>query len=128
MELKHLLRVGLLITSNRVLWYSTPIIVSVLTFLTFTKIAGNELTASIAFTSLALFNMLRMPLQLFPNTIVQLLDTWVSYTRIRSFLSEPELEDRSVNSSIHVGFSNASFSWDHHQESSNQGMLVSILT
>ncbi|KAI8923360.1 P-loop containing nucleoside triphosphate hydrolase protein [Entophlyctis helioformis] len=98
-ELSKMFIAFLLGSLNRVFWYSTPIIVSISTFLAYTKIAERDLTASVAFTSLALFNLIRMPLQVLPDTIVQLMDAWVSFTRVRDFLGEPELDD--IDSSSH---------------------------
>jgi ATP-binding cassette subfamily C (CFTR/MRP) protein 10 len=46
-------------------WATTPILMSVLTFITYAQL-GNTLTASKVFTSLALFNMLINPLNAFP--------------------------------------------------------------
>ncbi|KAJ3186178.1 hypothetical protein HDU85_007618 [Gaertneriomyces sp. JEL0708] len=78
--------------SSRLVWYSAPILVSVLTFMTFTRIAGRELTAEAAFTGLALFNALRSPLQVFPDMIVRVSESMVSLRRIEKFLAEEDLE------------------------------------
>ncbi|KAL2914170.1 Transporter of the ATP-binding cassette (ABC) [Polyrhizophydium stewartii] len=102
-EINNSIRAFLYGTSNRVLWYSTPIVVSITTFLSYTKIAGMDLSASLAFTSLALFNMIRLPLQMLPDAIIQLLDAWVSFTRIRDFLEEPELDHLPADSMVEVG-------------------------
>ncbi|KAJ3070115.1 hypothetical protein HK102_006758, partial [Quaeritorhiza haematococci] len=138
-ELGALRRAMLFAIVNRVCWYSTPIVVSVVTFASYTKLAGRELTATVAFTSLALFNLLRVPLQLFPDTVIQLLDAWVSIKRIRKFLGEEELEgyedeyEGGANGGTGtrasttaagsegvpvVGFRNATFEW-HTKDSSS---------
>jgi ATP-binding cassette subfamily C (CFTR/MRP) protein 10 len=66
-------------------WASTPILMSVLTFITYVLL-GNKLTPSKVFTSLALFNMLISPLNAFPWVINGLVQAWVSLKRVQSFL------------------------------------------
>ncbi|KAJ3295827.1 hypothetical protein HDU76_006793, partial [Blyttiomyces sp. JEL0837] len=103
-------------SASRLLWISAPIFTTLVTFALYTKVAGRDLDAATAFTSLALFNLLRGPLQLFPDTIVQLLDCWNSFSRVHSFLDEDELEDykkvfthNPTNTTL--GFTAASFEW-----------------
>jgi ABC-type multidrug transport system fused ATPase/permease subunit len=92
-ELYALFLVIFLSSLNRVLWYSAPIVTTFVTLGSYTKLFGNELDATTAFTALSLFNLLRGPLQAFPDTVVQLLDVWVSFKRVRDFLGEEELEE-----------------------------------
>ncbi|KAJ3412857.1 hypothetical protein HDV05_008793 [Chytridiales sp. JEL 0842] len=91
-ELKHLFTVVFQASLNRVLWYSAPILTTGITLGTYTKIFHHTLDATTAFTALSLFGLLRGPLQQLPDTIVQLLDVWVSFKRVQSFLAEGELE------------------------------------
>ena len=67
-------------------WASTPILMSVLTFITYVWF-GNKLTPSKVFTSLALFNMLIGPLNAFPWVINGLVQAWVSIGRVQNFLN-----------------------------------------
>jgi len=53
-----------------VLWSVVPTLVSISTFAVYT-LMGNTLTAADAFTSLALFNLLRFPLAMLPSAIAQ---------------------------------------------------------
>ncbi|KAJ3302539.1 hypothetical protein HDU76_005505, partial [Blyttiomyces sp. JEL0837] len=62
-EIMQFAKAIMLALLNRVLWYSAPILTTFVTFAAFTKLAGRDLDASAAFTSLALFNLLRGPLQ-----------------------------------------------------------------
>lgn len=94
--------------------------------MTYTKIAGHDLDATTAFTSLALFNALRMPLIIFPNLMVQCYSTKVSLSRIKSFLRQEDLEGWENNKvkewpvGAPVGFTNAWFTW--HDETSTVKM------
>jgi hypothetical protein len=56
--------------ASRVLWSVVPTLVSISTFAVYT-LMGNTLTAADAFTSLALFNLLRFPLAMLPSAIAQ---------------------------------------------------------
>ncbi|KAI8802118.1 hypothetical protein BJ742DRAFT_873513 [Cladochytrium replicatum] len=94
-ELNMLITARYISTATRIFWVCAPIIVSFVTFFTFTKLAGGELTATTAFTALSLFALLREPLQAFPETLVQLIDAWVSFKRIITYLDEPDLDKYS---------------------------------
>ncbi|KAJ1562057.1 hypothetical protein HK405_000253, partial [Cladochytrium tenue] len=119
-ELHNLFVATLMANMTRVLWFSAPILTTLVTLATYTVVAGKELDAAVAFTALALFNMLRGPMQAFPDTMVALLDTWVSFQRIENFLKEEEMEEftnndgnlvSGFNPNIVLGFEHASFNW-----------------
>lgn len=74
------------------IWSSAPILVSLISFFTFVY-QGNQLTVSIAFTSIALFGMIRQPLGVIPAWIVQILQTGVALKRIETYLEEDEVDD-----------------------------------
>lgn len=63
-----------------VLWNVTPLLVTMLTFGIYVGM-GKELTASVAFSSLALFNVMRFPLNIFPMLIAQLVEAKISVKR-----------------------------------------------
>ncbi|KAJ3128107.1 hypothetical protein HK098_005161 [Nowakowskiella sp. JEL0407] len=90
LELSALQRSILFSAFSKVYWYTCPVLVSFFTFVTFTKLAGGELTANIAFTSLALFNLLRVPLQGVPDNTNTIINVWIAYKRIERFLEEDE--------------------------------------
>ncbi|KAG6904524.1 hypothetical protein DXG01_009274, partial [Tephrocybe rancida] len=91
---------------------------------------GNELTISTAFTAIALFNMVRAPLNVIPTWIVQILQTGVALNRIAVYLDEdkvseqvsslkkdaaqPTTEAPSVNNADEegLGIKNGSFKWN----------------
>ncbi|KAJ1566910.1 hypothetical protein HK405_007953, partial [Cladochytrium tenue] len=119
-ELKNMFDAFFAASMTRVLWFSAPILTTLVTLASYTVVAGKELDPTIAFTSLALFNLLRGPMQMFPDTLVSLLDTWVSFQRIDNFLKEDELEEftnsssnmiKGFNPSTRLGFESASFRW-----------------
>ena len=67
-------------------WAVTPTFVALFTFMSF-SLLGHELTASIAFTSVALFNVLRFPLNMLPFLISNLVDANISLNRISNYLN-----------------------------------------
>ncbi|CAG8704303.1 27994_t:CDS:2, partial [Dentiscutata erythropus] len=67
-----------------------PVFASILAFITF-SLTGGELTAGIVFSSLALFNILRLPLMFIPMVIASVTDAYVSMNRINEFLQSDEL-------------------------------------
>jgi len=71
----------------QLLWSCAPVLVSITSFLVFV-LQANKLTVSIAFTAIALFNMVRLPLSIIPTWIVQ---TKVALDRIATYLDEDEV-------------------------------------
>ncbi|GJJ10347.1 hypothetical protein Clacol_004573 [Clathrus columnatus] len=115
------------------LWSSVPIFVSVVSFLAYV-LTGHELSIPVAFTSIALFNMLRCaqlylraPLNVIPTWIVQILQTKVSLDRIAVYLDEDEVSDEmsalkhgpvdpSLPDDDRLGILNGSFKWNEVAE------------
>ncbi|CAB3994460.1 multidrug resistance-associated 7-like [Paramuricea clavata] len=102
-------------------WATTPVLISILTFCTFVLL-GNTLTAAKVFTSIALFNMLIFPLNVFPWVLNGLIEAWVSLNRVNRFLILEELdwqefysssiEDGDKDSGAMVVIENGDFTWN----------------
>lgn len=93
---------------------SLPIFASMLSFITYT-LTDNGLQASTVFSSLALFNGLRMPLNLLPLVIGQVTDAWNSLKRIQEYLLLEEQTDEAVfdyEAKNAVELRNAEFTWE----------------
>ncbi|KAF7321090.1 ABC bile acid [Mycena chlorophos] len=104
------------------LWNITPVLISVVSFCTYVML-GNALTVSKAFTAIALFAMIRQPLNGIPSLIVQISQTKLSIDRIGAYLAEPEVSEQSSTlkkkpsnprreGDSRLGFENASFRWN----------------
>ncbi|KAG5653253.1 hypothetical protein H0H81_001510 [Sphagnurus paluster] len=118
-----------------VLWTCAPILVSVISFFVYVA-QGNQLTIPVAFTSIALFNMIRAPLNVIPAWIVQILQTGVALKRIAVYLDEDEVdaqvsslkrddtasrppqEDDSFEQGL--GIQSASFKWNEVEEAKDK--------
>ncbi|CAG8497624.1 4034_t:CDS:10 [Ambispora leptoticha] len=112
------------------IWMALPLAIMVSVFLTYTRILGNDLSAAIAFTSLALFNNLRHAIDDIPAMVVSLIQARVSVNRIEKFLKEPEVSRLSVRpESIDdpvIGFRDASFQWPVGNEPSDDNSNVDV--
>ena len=73
--------------------HGAPLLVTLVAFVLYPSLQGEPLTAGKAFTSLALFDILSIPLHLFPLMINILVNAVISTQRILKFLLSPEVED-----------------------------------
>ncbi|CAG8789867.1 27695_t:CDS:2, partial [Racocetra persica] len=114
------------------LWTTVPLLAMLSVFFTYTKLLGNELTAAVAFTALALFNNLGNALAEMPFMITSIIQAQVSISRIEKFLNEPELNRKNPIPSIndpYIGFKNATFRWPDGEDSiDNSSVSVDLNT
>lgn len=93
---------------------SLPIFASMLSFITY-SLSEHPLNPAPIFSSLALFNTLRIPLSLLPLVIGQTIDAWASMGRIQDFLLAEEQADSFVwdmESKNAVCMDHADFTWE----------------
>ena len=93
---------------------SLPIFASMLSFITY-SLSNHGLAPAQVFSSLALFNSLRMPLNLLPLVIGQVTDAWSSINRIQEFLLAEEREDEATlkfDGPNAVEMHDAAFTWE----------------
>ena len=93
---------------------SLPIFASMLSFITY-SLSKHVLDPAPIFSSLALFNSLRMPLNLLPMVIGQVIDAWASLGRIQDFLIAEEQNDDFVwdmDGKDAVSMQHANFTWE----------------
>lgn len=120
-EVKFLRRIAYVVAiAFSLLMFATPIILPILIFYTYVQL-GNQLDASTAFTTIALFNMLQMPFAFLPMGLVSFAQSQVAIRRMRAFFEEDEIGDyvdRSPTGSLLddgqaavVSLSNASLGW-----------------
>lgn len=99
-------------------WIVSPVLVTIVSFYIFTKVQGNELTASIAFTSLSVFYELRFALNILPEIFMDGSQAYISLKRIEKFLNEDEITDSELENGDNVGqenkigFENATVTWN----------------
>ncbi|KAK4189614.1 P-loop containing nucleoside triphosphate hydrolase protein [Podospora australis] len=104
---------------------SLPIFASMLAFITY-SLTNHNLAPAEIFSSLALFNGLRMPLNLLPMVIGQVTDAWQSISRIQEFmLAEEREEEATIDPEIKnaVEMHNASFTWERTPTQDTEGTI-----
>ena len=72
---------------------SAPIIQPILVFLTYVAIQDEPLDAATAFTTVALFNIMRFPFAFLPMGLLQYIQSRISLRRLERYLDLPELTD-----------------------------------
>ena len=95
---------------------------------------SNILTPDKVFVCISLFNLLRLPLTLFPYAFKLWIDLIVSITRITDFLNADELDDfqNKENSTLPkiatnaVEVNNACFTWDHIKKPSLKNIKLEV--
>uniref|UniRef100_A0A8B9G5G3 Multidrug resistance-associated protein 1 n=1 Tax=Amazona collaria TaxID=241587 RepID=A0A8B9G5G3_9PSIT len=96
-ELKVLKKSAYLAAMATFTWVCAPFLVALSTFAVYVTIDKNNiLDAQKAFVSLALFNILRFPLNMLPMVISSIVEASVSLKRLRVFLSHEELDPDSI--------------------------------
>ncbi|PGH03930.1 hypothetical protein GX51_03766 [Blastomyces parvus] len=93
---------------------SLPVFASMLAFITY-SLSNHALSPAPIFSSLALFNALRMPLNMLPLVIGQVTDAWTALARIQEFLlAEEQQEDIKQDPSLTpaIKVEDASFTWE----------------
>ncbi|KAL6699968.1 P-loop containing nucleoside triphosphate hydrolase protein [Trichoderma pleuroticola] len=93
---------------------SMPIFASMLSFIAY-SLTNHNLAPAEIFSSLALFNGLRIPLNLLPLVLGQVIDAWSSLQRIEQFLLEEEQEEDVTikpEGEHAIELIDASFTWE----------------
>jgi ATP-binding cassette subfamily C (CFTR/MRP) protein 1 len=93
---------------------SMPIFASMIAFITY-SLTNHNLAPAHVFSSLALFNSLRLPLNLLPLVIGQVIDAWSSVYRIQEYLMSEEQEDDDKfddQAKNAVEMEHADFTWE----------------
>ncbi|XP_075210358.1 multidrug resistance-associated protein 1-like [Lycorma delicatula] len=115
-EIKYLKRTSYLLASMSFFWLCTPYLMALASFSCF--LLSNEdnlLTPQVAFVCLSLFNLLQIPLALFPVMVGSLVQASVSLNRINDFLNSEELNEEDITHDLNeadvVIIENGTFSW-----------------
>ncbi|KAI9282335.1 P-loop containing nucleoside triphosphate hydrolase protein [Sporodiniella umbellata] len=101
-------------------WQGAPILVTLISFWSFTKLEGKELTAPIAFTSISVFNELRFALNVLPEVFIEWLQALISLRRIQTYLDEDEIDSTQTGTPDKIGFEQATVGWAKETFSDNE--------
>ncbi|KAF1318960.1 Abc transporter c family member 5, partial [Globisporangium splendens] len=118
LELKAVAKFAYLNALNVFLMWSSPIVVSAVSFAVYSLAMDKPLTASKVFTSIALFNAIRDPLRAMPQAIQSCIQAGVSLNRVATFLKLEDFEptnvtkeDPSQPNDVIVSVQDGSFGW-----------------
>ncbi|KAM6957261.1 multidrug resistance-associated protein 1 [Aplochiton taeniatus] len=132
-ELRVLKKTAYLGAVSTFTWVCAPFLVALSTFTVYVlSDERNVLDAQKAFVSLALFNILRFPLNMLPMVISSMAQASVSMKRLRVFLSHEELQENSVerrttaSSSDSITVVNGVFSWCRNESPNLKRINVRI--
>ena len=109
---------------------SIPIFASMLAFITFSLTHGaGSLDPAPVFSSLALFNALRIPLNLLPMVIGQVVDANASLKRIEDFLNAEDQHDEAswdAEAKHAISVKSANFTWEQIAPFARSSMFSTI--
>nr|XP_045598586.1 ATP-binding cassette sub-family C member 3-like isoform X1 [Procambarus clarkii] len=99
------------------IWLTTPYLVALISFITFLMSSEeNVLDAKTAFVSIALFNLMRFPINQLPQVIAAGIRARVSLQRIQKFLTSADMDPHAVCSdnqqNVAVMVHKGEFSWN----------------
>lgn len=109
------------------LLFSGPVLMAVTVFAVYGA-TGHVFGPASAYTSLALFNLLRMPLAFLPIMITSCINALVALTRISDFLQKPESGLEALRKAAegtpagHVQIDKGVFTWESDGDASNAYM------
>ncbi|CCM01863.1 uncharacterized protein FIBRA_03934 [Fibroporia radiculosa] len=133
-ELQWVLRTKLWSILINNLNHVIPLMTMMVTFMSYTTIFKNELSASTVFSSMAVFEMFSMQLHMMFSFLPGIMRVRVALDRINDFMQKTELlddftEQPAVRAELAlpvpetyvdtIGFRNASFTWTNDQNGSN---------
>ncbi|KAJ2377658.1 hypothetical protein H4S02_007586, partial [Coemansia sp. RSA 2611] len=105
----------------------TPTLVLVAIFAIFVVGFGNKLSAEIAFTSILVFQYIRMVFQRLPGFLNWVIGGYVALGRIDSYLGQPQVQDLekrvdfAASDRDELGFESADLEWEGSSSSAKSG-------
>eukprot|EP01124_Arcella_intermedia_P029518 TRINITY_DN625_c0_g1_i1.p1 TRINITY_DN625_c0_g1~~TRINITY_DN625_c0_g1_i1.p1 ORF type:complete len:1466 (+),score=369.04 TRINITY_DN625_c0_g1_i1:648-4400(+) len=136
-ELRSLIEYWIVSAGMLFLFGFIPVFVAMFSFAVFT-FANGSLTPSIAFTALALFDLMQFPLSFLPRSIGSLVSCKVSFDRLSNFFNADELQLNDIRnheaSEYPVVVEDATFEWKPEEKTLRginmrikSGQLVAIV-
>ncbi|XP_060645841.1 multidrug resistance-associated protein 1 isoform X12 [Drosophila nasuta] len=130
-EIATLRSTAYLNASTSFLWSCAPFLVSLVTFATYLLTdEANQLSTKKVFVSIALFDIIKLPLTIIPMLNADIAETQVSVKRINKFLNSEELDPNNVQhdkSKPHpIIIENGHFSWGDEDETTLKNISMEV--
>lgn len=113
-EVRYIRSLLMMKGGNMAIASSVPVIAAILAFITYSSVQG-QLEAAETFTALTLFQLLRLPLMIFPMTLSAIVDAQNALGRLQAvFTADILTEERvvDVDAPFALKLDHASFTWD----------------
>lgn len=125
-ELKTQWQVFVYDTTLISIWIFGPVMLAAISLATYALIY-KELTASVAFTTISVFEAIEMTLAVIPEMVTDLLDAMVSANRVQEYLDAPERTEYSKPGDT-ISFKDATIAWpsDRPEEEDQQFTLSNL--
>lgn len=101
------------------IWIAGPSLMSAISLAVYAFITGG-LQASVAFTTLSVFEAIEMSLSVLPEMVTELIDGIVSARRIQQFLDSAERNPEMVSDGPDITFKDATISWPSDDAESDE--------
>ncbi|RMZ77121.1 hypothetical protein DV737_g4561, partial [Chaetothyriales sp. CBS 132003] len=103
------------------IWIFGPVMLSAISLSVYAFV-NKSLSASIAFTTISIFEAIEMTLAIIPELATDMLDAIVSANRIQTFLDSPE-RDTKLKPGQCVAFKDATVAWPSDDQHSNEDVF-----
>ncbi|KAN0125580.1 multidrug resistance-associated ABC transporter [Russula decolorans] len=105
------------------IWNASPMVVTLVSFFHFAVYRHQALTPSVAFTSVAVFSEMKFALNALPETLINMLQSFVSLRRIEKYLHSAEVAPVPPlsESSPPIAFQGATVTWPQDRARSGSG-------
>ncbi|XP_075974899.1 multidrug resistance-associated protein 1-like isoform X2 [Anticarsia gemmatalis] len=116
-EMQELKKMAYYNSASSFIWFSTPLLVSMMSFACFVLVNDKEvLDSQRVFVALSLFNILRFPMSMLPHVLSNVVQTYVSIKRLNKFLNSDQLDSSVINhnpdESDQIVVEEGTFSWE----------------
>lgn len=106
------------------IWIFGPACMSAISLATYAWLTGT-ISASVAFTTLSIFEAIEMTLAVVPELVTEMIDAIVSSKRIQEYLDSAELEDMTTIGET-IAFKDATISWPSDDKKSEDERVFSL--
>jgi ABC-type multidrug transport system fused ATPase/permease subunit len=128
-ELHMLRKIAYLRAFSRAYMSALPTFAAATTFLVYVYATAGDVSASIIFSSIVAFDMLRLPLMFYPNALAQYAQAKVSLRRVATFLGSSEVNTtgytRTMDAKGEIIVDNATLYWYDPNEPLPRSVLIS---